>query len=199
LIVVSPACLLLSSSVHDVSSFNLERIITIKGSLENICKAESMISGKLRQSYESDLASIGQQAMMFPGLHPMALMSTLSGQGGYPSLPPPPPRGHGGSNPHHSQFNMYANAPTSPYQHHTSVPSVMAHHYPGSAGGQAGLTPSHAALTAGLNSMPPDFAKEVVFLYIPNTSVGAIIGTGGTTIRDMISSSGSQIKVGNMR
>lgn len=43
------------SSINDISSFNLERIITVKGSIENMAKAESLISAKLRQSYENDL------------------------------------------------------------------------------------------------------------------------------------------------
>lgn len=43
------------SSINDINSFNLERIITVKGTIENMAKAESQISAKLRQSYESDL------------------------------------------------------------------------------------------------------------------------------------------------
>lgn len=45
-------------SLSDVSSYNMERVITIKGSIENMSKAEAMISGKLRQSYESDLQAM---------------------------------------------------------------------------------------------------------------------------------------------
>lgn len=43
------------SSINDINSFNLERIITVKGLIENMAKAESQISAKLRQSYENDL------------------------------------------------------------------------------------------------------------------------------------------------
>jgi len=66
-----------SSSVHDAGSFTLERVITIKGSIENICRAENMISAKLRASYEADLAAMAPQTLMFPGLHPMTMMSTI--------------------------------------------------------------------------------------------------------------------------
>ena len=57
---MNPSCSLLflfyaRRSLSDVSSFNMERVITIKGSIENMSRAESMISAKLRQSYESDL------------------------------------------------------------------------------------------------------------------------------------------------
>lgn len=64
------------SSINDINSFNLERIITVKGAIENMSKAEAQISAKLRQSYENDLQAMAPQSMMFPGLHPMAMMST---------------------------------------------------------------------------------------------------------------------------
>ncbi|KAI8035151.1 hypothetical protein M5D96_012096 [Drosophila gunungcola] len=56
--------------------FNLERIITVKGLIENMSRAENQISTKLRQSYENDLQAMAPQSLMFPGLHPMAMMST---------------------------------------------------------------------------------------------------------------------------
>jgi insulin-like growth factor 2 mRNA-binding protein 1 len=36
----------------------MERVITIKGTIENMSRAEGMISAKLRQSYESDLQAM---------------------------------------------------------------------------------------------------------------------------------------------
>lgn len=94
-------------SINDINSFNLERIITVKGNIDNMSRAESMISAKLRQSYENDLQAMAPQSMMFPGLHPMAMMATsgmgYSGrsgvgyQGGYPA--PYPPMYQGGPPP----------------------------------------------------------------------------------------------------
>uniref|UniRef100_A0A0A9WDZ0 Insulin-like growth factor 2 mRNA-binding protein 3 n=1 Tax=Lygus hesperus TaxID=30085 RepID=A0A0A9WDZ0_LYGHE len=49
------------SSINDINSFNLERIITVKGSIDNMSKAESMISAKLRQSYENDLQAMADE------------------------------------------------------------------------------------------------------------------------------------------
>lgn len=176
------------SSVHDVNTFNLERIITIKGSLDNICKAEELISQRLRHSYESDLAAIAPQAIMYPGLHPMAIMSTL----GTPySMPGPSHMGRGGpggaAGPS-SAAHPYGLSYPPPY----SVPQLM---YASSGGTASGLQPSTSALT-GFQPVQGDLtSKETVNLYIPNTAVGAIIGTGGTTIKDMISSSGAVIKV----
>lgn len=55
------------SSINDISSFNLERIITVKGTIDNMSRAEAQISAKLRQSYENDLQAMAPQTMMFPG------------------------------------------------------------------------------------------------------------------------------------
>ncbi|XP_015903639.1 insulin-like growth factor 2 mRNA-binding protein 1 isoform X2 [Parasteatoda tepidariorum] len=146
-----------SSNIHDVSSFNLERVITVKGKLENMSKSERMISSKLRQSYENDLAAMASQTYMYPGVHPMAMMSTTCAPGIVP-----PPRG----SPPGGSYGMYGPPPCMPLGYNQS-------------------------------SLPPSFdlQKETVYIYVPSTAVGAIIGTGGSTIRDMISSSGASIKV----
>jgi hypothetical protein len=52
-------------SINDISSFNLERIITVKGSIENMSKAEGMISSKLRQSYENDLQAMAVSCLPY--------------------------------------------------------------------------------------------------------------------------------------
>ncbi|XP_073976811.1 IGF-II mRNA-binding protein isoform X4 [Rhodnius prolixus] len=138
------------SSINDINSFNLERIITVKGSIDNMSKAESMISSKLRQSYENDLQAMAPQSMMFPGLHPMAMMATSGmGYGG---------RGGG------YQGGLYSGAYPPVYQ---PIPPA-----------------SHA----------PD-AQETTYLYIPNNAVGAIIGTKGSHIRNMIRFSGASVKI----
>ncbi|CAN7997995.1 unnamed protein product, partial [Ixodes pacificus] len=135
------------SSLHDASTLNLERVITVKGKPEGVCRAEQLISAKLRQSYESDLAALAPQTLMFPGLHPMTMMST------YP--PPGPPMR------------------PQPHQHHQPM------HHP---------QQPHQNARGG-------YYPELVYLYIPNVAVGAVIGTGGSSIRDMIMLSGASIKV----
>ena len=44
------------SRLKDLTAFNMERTITILGTIDNCKKAESLISAKLRASYESDMA-----------------------------------------------------------------------------------------------------------------------------------------------
>ncbi|XP_014483700.1 PREDICTED: insulin-like growth factor 2 mRNA-binding protein 1 [Dinoponera quadriceps] len=139
------------SSINDINSFNLERIITVKGTIENMSKAESMISSKLRQSYENDLQAMAPQSMMFPGLHPMAMMSTAGM--GYSS------RGPG----------LYGSGPA-PYPYQSSLQTQQ-------------------------GGVPSSDTQETTFLYIPNNSVGAIIGTKGSHIRNIIRFSGASVKI----
>ncbi|XP_071527723.1 insulin-like growth factor 2 mRNA-binding protein 1 isoform X1 [Panulirus ornatus] len=146
------------SSINDINSFNLERIITIKGNIEDIAMAENMISARLRTSYENDLQAFAPQSAMFPGLHPMAMMSTV----GFGL-----PRGGGSS----AGLGMYGSSPT-------SYPPL----YPTPIPGQ------HGAHSSEVN-------EEVAYLYIPNSAVGAIIGTKGSHIRNIIRFSGASVKI----
>ena len=60
------------SSINEINSFNMERIITVRGEPENICRAEAEVSAKLRQAYESDLNSM---AVSFDFLYKFHLSS----------------------------------------------------------------------------------------------------------------------------
>lgn len=44
--------------LQDLTIYNPERTITVKGSLEACCKAEMEIMKKLREAYENDIAAI---------------------------------------------------------------------------------------------------------------------------------------------
>lgn len=140
------------SSINDINSFNLERIITVKGAIDNMSRAENQISSKLRQSYENDLQAMAPQSIMFPGLHPMAMMSTAGNGIGFG----PGNRSSGGV-------------------------------YPGS--GYPIYQPP-AGMPPGANDI-----QETTYLYIPNNAVGAIIGTKGSHIRNIIRFSSSSVKI----
>lgn len=145
------------SSINDINSFNLERIITVKGAIENMSRAESQISSKLRQSYENDLQALTPQSIMFPGLHPMAMMSTATQSMGFPNT-----RSGGGSG-----SGLFPG---------TSYPMFQ--------------TPTAPGVPPGTNEL-----QETVYLYIPNNAVGAIIGTKGSHIRNIIRFSGGSVKI----
>ena len=46
------------SSISEISTFNMERIITVKGEIDNMSKAEAEISSKLRAAYEADVQAM---------------------------------------------------------------------------------------------------------------------------------------------
>lgn len=142
------------SSISDISSFNLERVITIKGTIPDIARAESEVSTKLRAAYETDLQAMAPQSVMFPGLHPAAMMSTVGLGASHPSGAPRP-------------------------------------------GGQGAYMPGTPIQPGGATRQPapPQVPQETTYLYIPNAAVGAIIGTKGSHIRNIIKFSGSTVKI----
>ena len=46
------------SSINEINSVNMERVITISGDIDQISKAESEISYRLRSAYEHDLQAM---------------------------------------------------------------------------------------------------------------------------------------------
>ncbi|XP_078465110.1 insulin-like growth factor 2 mRNA-binding protein 3 isoform X2 [Lampetra planeri] len=79
------------SPLQELTLYNPERTITVKGSIEACSQAEVEIMKKLREAYENDLAAMTQQANLIPGLN-------LGAVGLFqPSMPMvPPPVGSGG-------------------------------------------------------------------------------------------------------
>ena len=202
------------SSINEINSFNLERIITLSGEIENIGAAESEISGKLRAAYESDIQAMAPQTVMFPGLHPAAMMQTASltvvpgqpggqGQGGQFVQ-------HQGQHPHHQHHHQG-------HQPHQQPP--QGHHGMGYRGGNQqgnfneqfarGNHPAAAGARVpgfdfgGMPGGPQQFGgnanlqqvTETTYLYVPKNSVGAIIGTKGSHIKNIIKFSGASVKI----
>ncbi|KAF4020918.1 hypothetical protein G4228_012327 [Cervus hanglu yarkandensis] len=87
------------SSLQDLSIYNPERTITVKGTVEACANAEIEIMKKLREAFENDMLAVNQQASLIPGLNLSALgiFST-----GFSVLPPPAgPRGAPPAPPYH--------------------------------------------------------------------------------------------------
>nr|XP_023691529.1 insulin-like growth factor 2 mRNA-binding protein 1 [Paramormyrops kingsleyae] len=75
------------SPLQDLTLYNPERTITVKGAIEACCLAEQEIMKKVREAYDNDIAAMNQQTHLIPGLN-------LSALGLFPpssSMPPPPP------------------------------------------------------------------------------------------------------------
>ncbi|KAM9780231.1 insulin-like growth factor 2 mRNA-binding protein 1 isoform 2-T2 [Neosynchiropus ocellatus] len=75
------------SPLQDLTLYNPERTITVKGPVEACCLAEVEVMKKIREAYENDIAAMNQQTHLIPGLN-------LGALGLFPSssnMPPPPP------------------------------------------------------------------------------------------------------------
>uniref|UniRef100_A0A8C1B9J2 Insulin-like growth factor 2 mRNA binding protein 2a n=1 Tax=Cyprinus carpio TaxID=7962 RepID=A0A8C1B9J2_CYPCA len=85
------------SSLQDLTIYNPERTIIVKGSIEACCRAEVEIMRKLREAYENDTAAINQQTNLIPGLSLSALgifstgLSVLPPAAGPRGIPPVSP------------------------------------------------------------------------------------------------------------
>ncbi|XP_034747843.1 insulin-like growth factor 2 mRNA-binding protein 3 isoform X2 [Etheostoma cragini] len=86
------------SPLQDLTLYNPERTITVKGSIEACARAEEEVMKKVRESYESDMAAMNLQSNLIPGLNLNALGLFPSGAPGMgPAMSSgPPPGAHGG-------------------------------------------------------------------------------------------------------
>uniref|UniRef100_A0A671F5H1 Insulin like growth factor 2 mRNA binding protein 2 n=1 Tax=Rhinolophus ferrumequinum TaxID=59479 RepID=A0A671F5H1_RHIFE len=153
------------SSLQDLSIYNPERTITVKGTVEACAHAEIEIMKKLREAFENDMLAVNQQANLIPGLNLSALgiFST-----GLSMLPPPAgPRGAPPAPPYHP-FATHSGYFSSLYPPHQFGPFPHHHSYP---------------------------EQEIVNLFIPTQAVGAIIGKKGAHIKQLARFAGASIKI----
>ncbi|XP_061926008.1 insulin-like growth factor 2 mRNA-binding protein 2a [Entelurus aequoreus] len=158
------------SSLQDLTIYNPERTITVKGNLEACCKAEAEIMKKLREAYENDIAAINQQANLIPGLNLNALGIFSSGL----AVGPPAAAGPRGSAPPVAPAGGY-----NPFLSHSSHLSGLYGVPPASAGPHQHSAPE----------------QEVVYLFIPTQAVGALIGKKGQHIKQLAHFAGASIKI----
>ncbi|XP_042529846.1 insulin-like growth factor 2 mRNA-binding protein 1 isoform X4 [Dipodomys spectabilis] len=68
------------SSLQDLTLYNPERTITVKGAIENCCRAEQEIMKKVREAYENDVAAMSVSAGQHLSVHPSLCLRPLSRQ-----------------------------------------------------------------------------------------------------------------------
>ncbi|XP_008419904.1 insulin-like growth factor 2 mRNA-binding protein 3 isoform X1 [Poecilia reticulata] len=154
------------SPLQDLTLYNPERTITIKGSIEACSRAEEEVMKKIRESYDSDMAAMNLQSNLIPGLNLNALGLFPSGAPGMgPSMANvSPPGAHGGCS--------YG---CSPYGAEGPFWASM--------------------LSASSQSLAGQPESETVHLFIPALAVGAIIGKQGQHIKQLSHFAGASIKI----
>ncbi|PAV80503.1 hypothetical protein WR25_02933 isoform C [Diploscapter pachys] len=152
-------------------ALNLERTITVKGpSIDAVSQAESRISQKLRQSFETDLqqrvSGLWGQTETRRGIQMQLGIGAAAS--GLPMLP-------GGM--------------INPFSMDLAALSL--------AGRTGIMTQPHLGLAAaGLPSTNSNSnATKTLRMYVPNNMVGAIIGSKGTHIRNIMRNSGANVRV----
>ncbi|XP_059898913.1 insulin-like growth factor 2 mRNA-binding protein 3 isoform X1 [Gadus macrocephalus] len=157
------------SPLQDLTLYNPERTITVKGSIEACARAEEEVMKKVRESYENDVAAMNLQSNLIPGLN-------LNALGLFPGCAP----GMGSS--------MGGGAPP-PGAHSGYAPSFGT----GPFGGEG---PYWAPVCSA--SSPPlqgPQESETVHLFIPAAAVGAIIGKQGQHIKQLSRFACASIKI----
>ncbi|XP_059711084.1 insulin-like growth factor 2 mRNA-binding protein 2 isoform X2 [Haemorhous mexicanus] len=160
------------SPLQDLTIYNPERTITVKGSTEACSNAQVEIMKKLREAYESDVVAVSQQANLIPGLNLSALGIFSTGLSMLPSTPGA--RGAAAATPYHP-FAQSGRRRT---------------------GSSAYLSSLYGAPPAGaFPHQHPLPEQEVVNLFIPTQAVGAIIGKKGQHIKQLARFAGASIKI----
>ncbi|KAG7274818.1 hypothetical protein CRUP_010315 [Coryphaenoides rupestris] len=62
-----------TKTLQDLTLYNPERTITVKGPIEACCLAEGEVMKKVREAYDNDIAAMNQQTHLIPGLNLGAL------------------------------------------------------------------------------------------------------------------------------
>ncbi|KAK2502534.1 hypothetical protein MC885_015791 [Smutsia gigantea] len=195
--------------LQDLSIYNPERTITVKGTVEACASAEIEIMKKLREAFENDMLAVNQQANLIPGLNLSALGIFSTGLSVLP--PPAGPRGAPPAPPYHpfapcstdldpideDQTLMQSTQVTplcdsmppadiSPGQLQERM-SMKTH-----SGYFSSLYPPHQFSPFPHHHSYPE--QEIVNLFIPTQAVGAIIGKKGAHIKQLARFAGASIK-----
>lgn len=230
------------SSINDMS-MNVERVITVKGDLENMIKALEIIHSKVKSAFENDTKTYGAQAIMMGGIPPIPLAppafansaAAAAAAAAYNAGPSSAARfaaaaaaaaaqaqhhgmSNGHHNPHHnnqangsqaathsggsngSQSGQFQNFYAPMYQQHPGQHPHQMSQYQGHPNQMSQQQQAQQGSAQHIGQQQQEFINqgpepETVYLYIPNVAVGAIIGTKGSFIKNIIKLSGASVKI----
>nr|XP_038963482.1 insulin-like growth factor 2 mRNA-binding protein 3 isoform X2 [Rattus norvegicus]XP_038963483.1 insulin-like growth factor 2 mRNA-binding protein 3 isoform X2 [Rattus norvegicus] len=178
------------SPLQELTLYNPERTITVKGNVETCAKAEEEIMKKIRESYENDIASMN-------GLYHPLLASVSTGCTWRAAIQAT------GTSIHMYLRDKYTD--TVFPRGSCILPKLQAHLIPGLNLNALGLFPPTSGMPPPTSGPPsamtppyPQFEQsetETVHLFIPALSVGAIIGKQGQHIKQLSRFAGASIKI----
>uniref|UniRef100_A0A672GFA6 Insulin-like growth factor 2 mRNA binding protein 3 n=1 Tax=Salarias fasciatus TaxID=181472 RepID=A0A672GFA6_SALFA len=167
------------SSLQELTVYQLERTITIKGSIDACSRAQEEVMKKIRESHDSDMAAMNLQSNLIPGLNLNALGLFSGAPGMGPSMSSgPPPGAHGGCPSFGVSDGLLSNTMG-------GLPCLLLYTNPG-------ITFFFSHLELRRQGHPE---SETVHLFIPALAVGAIIGKQGQHIKQLSHFAGASIKI----
>uniref|UniRef100_A0AAQ6I8V1 RRM domain-containing protein n=1 Tax=Anabas testudineus TaxID=64144 RepID=A0AAQ6I8V1_ANATE len=164
------------SPLQDLTLYNPERTITVKGSIEACSRAEEEVMKKIRESYESDMAAMNLQSNLIPGLNLNALGLFPSGAPGMgPSMSNvPPPGAHGGC----SSFGI---APAEGMDAKQRMVIIV--------GPPEAQFKAQCRIFGKLKEEnffgPKEEVKLEAHIKVPSFAAGRVIGKGGKTVNEL--------------
>lgn len=184
----------------DSNGYPFERIIAIEGNLDDVVRASTTVLKTLRQAFEQGGAGLynAQAAAAAAQLAVQSANAEINSNqsptayGIYgASVPAMMPASQLYSRNSYQPYLM--NDPNYLSQGYSGLNHIMPSFLPGATPNMSSYTPSTSSASSATPVRPKDL--DVAYLFVPASSVGAIIGSRGNTIRQMCHISGAVIKV----
>ncbi|XP_010837354.1 PREDICTED: insulin-like growth factor 2 mRNA-binding protein 3 isoform X2 [Bison bison bison] len=172
------------SPLQELTLYNPERTITVKGNVETCAKAEEEIMKKIRESYENDIASMNLQAHLIPGLNlnALGLFPPTSG------MPPPTSGPPSAITPPYPQFEIApAEAPDA------KVRMVIITGPPEAQFKAQGRI--YGKIKEENFVSPKEEVKLEAHIRVPSFAAGRVIGKGGKTVNELQNLSSAEVVV----
>ncbi|XP_027975059.1 insulin-like growth factor 2 mRNA-binding protein 3 isoform X3 [Callorhinus ursinus] len=172
------------SPLQELTLYNPERTITVKGNVETCAKAEEEIMKKIRESYENDIASMNLQAHLIPGLNlnALGLFPPTSG------MPPPTSGPPSAMTPPYPQFEIApAEAPDA------KVRMVIITGPPEAQFKAQGRI--YGKIKEENFVSPKEEVKLEAHIRVPSFAAGRVIGKGGKTVNELQNLSSAEVVV----
>uniref|UniRef100_A0A8C5Y564 K Homology domain-containing protein n=1 Tax=Microcebus murinus TaxID=30608 RepID=A0A8C5Y564_MICMU len=187
------------SSLQDLALYNPERTITVKGAIENCCRAEQEIMKKVREAYENDVAAMSLQSHLIPGLN-LAAVGFLPASSS--AVLPPPSSGTGAA-----PYSSFMQAPEQEMVQ-VFIPAQAVGASIGKKGqhieqlsrfARASVKIAQGRIYGKLMEEnffgPKEEVKLETHIRVPASAAGRVIGKGGKTVNELQNLTAAEVVV----